>query len=115
METTETTLKQLELEMKHLKLKEKKLDMRKTLRLKELAIEVIRAGGREQTLGSDFGKDIRMVPPFREAEIDRYFSHFERVTTTLKWSKDVWTLISQCVLVEKRTRGVFVTVTRAEF
>lgn len=49
----------------------------------------------------DIGKHIKMVPPFSEKEVEKYFSHFERVATSLKWPKDVWTLLLQCVLTGK--------------
>lgn len=54
----------------------------------------------------DVCKNIRLVPPFSEKEVDRYFSHFERVATTLNWPKDVWPLPLQCALTGK-AREVF--------
>ncbi|CAI5673597.1 unnamed protein product [Oreochromis niloticus] len=44
-------------------------------------------------------KQIVLVPPFREGEVDSYFTAFERIATTLKWPKDVWSLLLQCKLV----------------
>ena len=44
---------------------------------------------------------IALVPPFRESEVDSYFSAFERIAATLNWPKDVWTLLLQCKLVGK--------------
>jgi len=49
----------------------------------------------------DIWKHIKMVPPFSEKEVEKYFSHFERVATSLKWPKEVWTLLLQCVLTGK--------------
>ncbi len=46
----------------------------------------------------DVFKNIRMVPPFSEREVEKYFSHFERVAESLKWPREVWTLLLQCVL-----------------
>lgn len=46
----------------------------------------------------DVFKNIRMVPPFSEKEVEKYFSHFERVAESLKWPKEFWTLLLQCVL-----------------
>ena len=40
-----------------------------------------------------------MVPPFSKRDVDKYFPHFERVATSLKWPKEIWTLLLQCVLV----------------
>lgn len=47
----------------------------------------------------EVSKYIRMVPPFSEKEVDKYFPHFERVATSLRWPKEIWTLLLQCVLV----------------
>lgn len=41
---------------------------------------------------------VRMVPPFNEDEVDKYFAHFERVALTLKWPVEIWTLLLQTVL-----------------
>ena len=32
----------------------------------------------------DLGKNVRLVPPFNESEVDKYFQHFERVAQNLK-------------------------------
>jgi len=42
--------------------------------------------------------NIRLVPAFREKDVDKYFILFECVGMTLKWPKEVWTLLLQCVL-----------------
>ncbi|KAI2647151.1 Zinc finger and SCAN domain-containing protein 25 [Labeo rohita] len=47
----------------------------------------------------DVYKNIRLVPPFLEKEVEKYFQHFERVAESLKWPKEFWTLLLQCVLV----------------
>ncbi len=47
----------------------------------------------------DVYKNIRLVPPFLEKEVEKYFQHFERVAVSLKWPKVFWTLLLQCVLV----------------
>ncbi len=48
----------------------------------------------------DVGRNIAVVPPFRESEVDSYFSAFERVAAALQWPKDVWPLL-QCKLTGK--------------
>lgn len=57
----------------------------------------------DPSLAADFPitKHIGLVPPFREAEIDSYFSLFERMAVALKWPKDLWTLLLQSKLVGK--------------
>ncbi|KAK0155661.1 Retrovirus-related Pol polyprotein from transposon 412 [Merluccius polli] len=49
----------------------------------------------------DVSRNIRMVPPFNEREIEVYFTHFERVAVTLQWPVEVWTLLLQTVLSGK--------------
>lgn len=50
--------------------------------------------------GFDVGKHIALVPPFRESEVDSYFSALERIAT-LHWPRDVWTLLLQCKFMGK--------------
>ena len=38
---------------------------------------------------------------FREAEVDKYFLHFEKVARSLKWPEEEWTLLLQSSLVGK--------------
>ena len=40
----------------------------------------------------DLPKNVRLVPPFNESEVDKYFQHFERVAQNLKWPIDQWPL-----------------------
>ena len=49
----------------------------------------------------DVTKHIRLVPPFQEREVDKYFLHFEKVAENLKWSKEHWTLLLQSVVIGK--------------
>ncbi len=47
----------------------------------------------------DVGKYVKLVPPFRETEVDSYFIAFERIATKLSWPKDMWALLLQCNLI----------------
>ena len=49
----------------------------------------------------DPDRNIRLVPPFQEKEVDRYFAHFEKVADSLNWPQDSWVQLLQSVLVEK--------------
>ena len=51
----------------------------------------------------DPARNIRLVPPFQEKEVDKYFAHFEKVadTCSLNWPKESWVLLLQSVLVGK--------------
>lgn len=46
-------------------------------------------------------KNIVIIPPFREKEVEAYFQAFERIATALKWPKEVWALMLQCKLTGK--------------
>ena len=49
----------------------------------------------------DVTKHIRLVPPFQEKEVDKYFLHFEKVAEILKWPKEHWTLLLHSVVICK--------------
>ena len=49
----------------------------------------------------DVTKHIRLVPPFQEKEVDKYFLHFEKVAENLNWPKEHWTLLMQGVSIGK--------------
>lgn len=49
----------------------------------------------------DISRHIALVPPFRESEVDSYFSAFERIAAALSWPKEFWSLLLQCKLVGK--------------
>ena len=49
----------------------------------------------------DVTKHIRLVPPFQEKGVDKYFLHFEKVAENLNWPKEHWTLLLQSVLIGK--------------
>lgn len=47
------------------------------------------------------GKNVALVPVFRESEVDSYFNAFERIATALDWPKDMWPILLHCKLVGK--------------
>ncbi len=49
----------------------------------------------------DASRFIKLVPPFREAEVDAYFIAFEHVAGKLRWPKDMWVLLLQCNITGK--------------
>jgi len=53
-----------------------------------------------------------MVPLFCERDVDKYFAHFERVASSLKWP-EVWTLLLQCVRTRK-AQEVFSSLSEEE-
>ena len=55
----------------------------------------------DQASAFDPARNIRLVPPFQEKEVDKYFAHFEKVADSLNWPKESWVLLLQSVLVGK--------------
>ena len=51
--------------------------------------------------GFEVSRNVVLVPQFREEEVDAYFTAFERVATSLKWPKEVWSILLQCKLTGK--------------
>ena len=47
----------------------------------------------------DITKHIRLVPPFQEVEVDKYFLHFEKVAENLTGPKNYWTMLLQSVIM----------------
>ena len=43
----------------------------------------------------DVTKYIKLVPPFQEPDVDKYFLHFEKVAESLKWPKEYWAMLLQ--------------------
>ena len=97
---TAIKLKQLELEI-HLQ-QTKKLQMESELfQLKQQAKTTEQLSSTVSSNKFDPTKFIKLVPPFKEKDVDKYFAHFEKVADRLNWPKDMHTLLLQSVLVGK--------------
>ena len=83
-------------------LQEKEKERQYNLRMKELEMQD-KVKTKPLDLGTHFDvtKHIRLVPPFQEKEVDKYFLHFEKVAENLKWLKEHWTLLLQSVVIGK--------------
>ena len=81
---------------------EKEKERQYNLRMKELEMQD-KAKTKPLDLGTHFDvtKHIRLVPPFQEKEVDKYFLHFEKVAENLKWPKEHWTLLLHSVVIGK--------------
>lgn len=55
---------------------------------------------------SDVGKNIVLVPTFRETEVDSYFSAFERIANALQWPPEAWALLLQCKIHGKAQEAI---------
>ena len=92
--------KALQLKLKELDIGEKELALEykaKGLELHNTRSHTVEAPGAP----FDIGKHIHFVPPFQGSEVDKYFMHFEKVATSLKWPEKVWTVLLQSVFVGK--------------
>ena len=71
------------------------------LRMKELEMQNMTVKRQPLDYGAHFDvtKHIRLVPPFQEKDVDKYFLHFEKVAKNLKWPKEHWTLLLQSVII----------------
>ena len=79
---------------------EKEKEREYNLRMKELEMQD-KVKTKPLDLGTHFdvNKHTRLVPPFQEKEVDKYFLHFEKVAENLKWPKEHWTLLLQSVVI----------------
>ena len=92
----------LAMEKQKLEMEEKVKERQYNLRLKEIEMQD-KVETKALDLGTHFNvtKHIRLVPPFQEKEVDKYFLHFERVAENLKWPKEHWALLLQSVVIGK--------------
>ena len=81
---------------------EREKERESQLRMREIEMQE-RANQPKQKIEYNFDvtKHIRLVPPFQEKEVDKYFLHFEKVAENLNWPKEHWTLLLQSVLIGK--------------
>lgn len=99
-------LKELEIEMRHLDIKEKELhneleirkmeeETKRQICLKELELNQPSSITASHSRSDEFNvnKCIRLIPKFTESDVDKYFTLFERVANTLKWPKSVWPVL----------------------
>ena len=94
------------LELEKVKI-EKELEMHKEIELKKLELELEKVNTQKQPgSGFDATKFVRFVPKFHDNEVDTYFLHFEKIAISLKWPKDMWTMLLQSALTGK-AREIF--------
>ena len=97
---------------RQMQIEREKLKFDTELRMKELEMQNMTV--KRQPLDSgvhfDITKHVRLVPPFQEKEVDKYFLHFEKVAENLKWPKKHWTLLLQSVIIGK-AREIYTQLT----
>ena len=91
---------------------EKDKERQFSLRIKELEMQnkTVKPQPLDFGVHFDVTKHIRLVPPFQEKEVDKYFLHFEKVAENLKWPKEHWTLLLQSVIIGK-AREIYTQLT----
>ena len=66
------------------------------------ATRIASPGTHTHPLPSDYDVRRRVaLPPFREAEVDAYFTTFECLAAALQWPKDIWTTLLKCTFTGK--------------
>ena len=102
---TEQEQKRLELEQARenkrieAELEEKRIKAEKEVALRKAEVQESVAQRQSETF--DATKQIRLVPPFHEKDVDKYFQQFEKLAIRLKWPTDYWTTLLQSVLKGK--------------
>ena len=98
----EERMKEQERQMQKEKLEteEKERERQFNFRMKELEMQnkTVKLQPLDSGIHFDVSKHIRLVPPFQEKEVDKYFLHFEKVVENLKWPKKHSTLLLQSVI-----------------
>lgn len=97
----ELALKEKELQFETAKLELRRHELDHQFALKRMELEMSAKSGAVAFNEFDVGRNRRMVPPFCEKDVEKYFCHFERVAASLKWPENVWSLLLQCVLTGK--------------
>ena len=85
----------VEQEKLKIEMEEKERERQYNLRMKELEMQTMTVKRQPLDSGAHFDvtKHIRLVRPFQEKEVDKYFLHVEKVAENLKWPKEHWTLL----------------------
>ena len=100
----ELAFRELELEDKEKEriLKERQMHLEHERFLKELEFKhAALSSSSSASAQFNVARNISLVPPFAEKNVERYFAHFERVATVSDWPIHAWTSLLQSVLVGK--------------
>ena len=73
--------------------------------------EKLEKGSSNSTTHSGFDpiRNMHFVPKFEEVDVDKYFSHFEKIAISLNWPKESWSLMLQSAFIGK-AREIYVTL-----
>ena len=97
---------------RQIQIEREKIKFDTELKMKELEMQNMTVKRQPLDSGTHFDvtKHIRLVPPFQEKKVGKYFLHFEKVAENLKWPKEHWTLLLQSVIIGK-AREIYTQLT----
>ena len=91
----------MESERNRMKLEKARIELE--TRLREIDLARFGCGGSHDNF--EVAKQVRIVPKFEEANVDEYFTHFERTALNLGWPRGCWSMLLQTVLTGKAQRA----------
>ena len=90
-------LRRVEMELQAQK-EMRKMELDAQVKAKKLEYKIMQLECKKEKNVFDLGKQVRLVPPFNEDDVDNFFLHFEKVATSLDWPERHWALLVQSVL-----------------
>ncbi|XP_062887897.1 phosphatidylserine decarboxylase proenzyme, mitochondrial isoform X1 [Mobula hypostoma] len=91
----------LEHEFRVRQLEHEEKQREKEFELERLKIRAEQGAMPNQDGGFRATQEVRLVPPFEDTDVDRYFLHFEKVAASQDWPRDKWAILLQSVLKGK--------------
>ena len=86
------------------RLEKERLALQHELKMKKLKVHiklVLDSSSEKSSEKFDVATNIKSVPPFQDADVDKYFLHFKKVASNLNWPEDYWVMLLQSVLIGK--------------
>ena len=94
--------KELDLKSRELELRSLESESDLDLQREKLAIERDKISrDKQERAYFDPSRVCKLVPPFKEQDIDQYFTHFEKVASNLERPKESWTSLLQTAFTGK--------------
>ncbi len=100
----------LEEREKERQIEEREKDRQMQIKMRELDLASDRHDSTSQA-NSKFNilGNIKLVPPFSEKVVDKYFIMFEKVAENSRWPRGDWTQILQSVL-QGKARNIYISL-----
>ncbi|XP_059810752.1 uncharacterized protein LOC132383599 isoform X1 [Hypanus sabinus] len=105
----------MQLQIEQMKLERCKLEMEQKQREFAYAMEELKSGNQSSGSKKTFvaSQEIKLVPPFSETEVERYFQHFGTIARMSEWPKDKWSVLLQSV-IKGKAQQVYTALTAAQ-